>query len=74
MPAISGFECMESILRITGTQKPNVIIYSTGVDEIIYKQAIKKGATACIRKQPSIGELTATLEDLLQGVLNGSHI
>jgi CheY-like chemotaxis protein len=73
MPAISGFECLESILVNTSIQKPNVIIYSTGVDEMMHKKAIKKGATACIRKQPSIRELTATLEDLLQGALDGSH-
>ena len=64
MPAVSGLECLELIKK--DNKHVNAIIYSTGVDDNMCDKALKKGATACIKKQGSIHDLAGVLKRLLQ--------
>ena len=65
MPQLNGLECLEMIMRTNETKKTDTIIYSTGVNDSICYSAIKKGATACIKKQSTIHDLAAILKNLL---------
>lgn len=65
MPVINGLECLELISGNKNIKEVNTIIYSTGVDDKICDKAIKKGATACIKKQGTIHDLADILKKLL---------
>ena len=65
MPVLNGLECLELIKKDDGLKKIPVIIYSTGMDEHMFKDATRKGAFTCIKKKDTIKELASTLKDLL---------
>jgi len=65
MPLINGLECLELIRNNKNIKQVNVIIYSTGVDDKIRDKVIKKGATACIKKQGSVHDLADILKKIL---------
>ena len=65
MPKINGFECLTAIRKMENFKKVPVILYSTGCNEIIRKQALTLGATDCISKSDSINHLAETLQKIL---------
>jgi CheY-like chemotaxis protein len=65
MPAINGLECLELIMNNKDIQLPNIIIYSTSIDNDLCRTALKKGAVDCIKKQNSIHLLADALKNLL---------
>ena len=65
MPLINGFECLDTIMDNKPGNQFTAIIYSTGVDHNIRNKAIKKGASACIKKQGTIHDLVNILKNLL---------
>jgi len=67
MPMLNGLECLEIIKREKEIEKVNAVIYSTGINDDVHKIALKKGAIACIKKQPSIHDLAVILKLLLDG-------
>ncbi|HEY2726012.1 MAG TPA: response regulator [Parafilimonas sp.] len=71
MPAINGLECLDLIAHNEDILQPSIIIYSTTIDNSIRNNAIKKGATACLKKQNSIHELAKLLKNIL--VTNHDH-
>src|ERR1700754_4259601 len=48
MPALTGFDCLDMIKRDSRINKIPVIIYSTGINEMVFNDALKKGAAACM--------------------------
>jgi CheY-like chemotaxis protein len=65
MPAINGLECLDSIVEDKESLQPSIIIYSTTIDNDVRNNAIKRGATACIKKQNTIHELARLLKIFL---------
>jgi len=65
MPLINGLECLQIIKNNKEIEKVNTIIYSTGVNDDVYKLAIKNGAITCVKKQATIHDLAAVLKNLL---------
>jgi CheY-like chemotaxis protein len=64
MPALSGFDCLEIIKCDTRISKIPIIIYSTGINEVVFREALKKGAFACMKKQDTIKELAFALREI----------
>ena len=65
MPLINGLECLQIIKNNKEIEKVNTIIYSTGVNDDVYKLAIENGAITCVKKQATIHDLAAVLKNLL---------
>jgi CheY-like chemotaxis protein len=65
MPMLNGLECLELIRGSKETEKLSAVIYSTGVDDDLYRNAMIKGAVACIKKQNNIHDLATILKNLL---------
>src|SRR4030095_2939345 len=57
MPGLSGLDILKIIKRDNGINNIPVIIYSTGVNDVVFYDAVKNGATACLKKQSTIKEL-----------------
>jgi CheY-like chemotaxis protein len=64
MPLLNGLECLSMIKEDDSINKIPVIIYSTGVNEIVFKEAVKKGAATCVKKQDTIVDLTSVLNKI----------
>jgi len=65
MPAVDGIKCLDIIKRDKNLHKIPVIIYSTGINDSVSSEALKKGAVACIKKEGSIKQLAAKLKEIL---------
>jgi len=65
MPGLSGFDCLKIIKRDNYINKIPVVIYSTGVNAVVFDDAVKNGAITCIKKQDTIKELTCLLKEFL---------
>lgn len=61
MPALNGLECLEMIKKDERLSKIPVVMYSTGMDDVICDKAFQRGAYACIKKISSIKDLAKML-------------
>lgn len=65
MPLLNGIDCLELIKKDDTIKATPVIIYSTGVDDVISKLLMNKGALACVKKQNNIKRLASVLKRFL---------
>ena len=65
MPGKTGLQCLAEIRRIRDFDKTPVILYSTGINDVLEKKAIALGATVCIKKTNTIARLRTTLSKIL---------
>ncbi len=61
MPALNGLQCLEMIKKDQRLSKIRVVMYSTGLDDVICDKAFQRGAFACIKKISSIKDLAKML-------------
>jgi len=50
MPVINGFDRLQIIRSDHCINNIPIIIYSTGVDEVVCDDAVKNGTIACLKK------------------------
>lgn len=65
MPGKNGLECLQEIKQRNGFEKVPVYLYSTGLNETDCKKALAIGAKDCIKKPPSVNELSKILDTVL---------
>lgn len=65
MPGMNGIDCLEEIKKIKTVEEVPVIMYSTYMDDIVCKKAMKLGATACIQKPDEILRLRKILKRII---------
>lgn len=65
MPQKSGLQCLVEIRKIKAFDLTPVILYSTGINNILEQKAIALGATECIKKTQTIAKLRKILSELL---------
>jgi CheY-like chemotaxis protein len=65
MPKMKGIECLEGIRKLDHLADTKVIMYSTSIDSAIAAQCKAAGASAVLTKPPSVGQLVASLQVVL---------
>ncbi len=64
MPAVNGLECTQQIRKTDGISDIPVFIYTTGYDAALHQQALKLGASGCVRKPARPEKLVDMLKNL----------
>ena len=67
MPKTNGLTCVANIRKLHKFDSVPVIVYSTGVDAGLVKQAIAAGANGCVKKE---GSLTVQSEKIGRALMH----
>jgi DNA-binding response OmpR family regulator len=65
MPAANGLSAVKKIRAAGYGENAQVIMYSTHVDDELANLAIQAGANGCMKKPPSVTELSQKLDALI---------
>jgi CheY-like chemotaxis protein len=65
MPRINGLECTRLIRAKPAHQDTNIVMYSSGIGDTNFQEALASGANTCLRKPTSIGDLVSAMEKVI---------
>ncbi len=67
MPPSNGLDCLAELRKLSKLEKTGIVLYSNFISDQIQFQAMKLGATDCIRKPETIFVLSQKLKRILGG-------
>jgi DNA-binding NtrC family response regulator len=65
MPTTNGLDCLTELRKLTKLDKTNIILYSNHINEQMQFNAMKLGATDCIKKPSTIFVLAQKLKTII---------